>query len=214
MQTREKLMRMEGYYDQPLTMGKDLVRMIGLMVNSFVRPSDIKLIQHKHVEIIQNEYRYLRLTLPETKKHDRPIVTMPAAVGIYSRLLRDAKEHGYGRPNDFLFFPGIVKNREYALRQMEFLFNWVLKLSELKVGPKGQNRTIYSLRHTAITFRLLYGQGVDVLTLARNARTSVEMVERFYASTLNGEMNIGLLHSKRSQTKFRQLIPVTPSVQA
>ncbi len=202
MQTGDKLMRMEGYHDQPLTMSKDLARMIGFMVNSFVRPSDIKLIQHKHVEIISNDYRYLRLTLPETKKHDRPIVTMPAAVSIYKRLLDDAKKQGFGRPNDYLFFPGVIKNREYALRQIEFLFNWVLTLSKLKVGAKGQNRTLYSLRHTAITFRLLYGQGVDVLTLARNARTSVEMVERFYASTLNGEMNVGLLHSKRSRKFF------------
>ncbi|MDG1445579.1 MAG: hypothetical protein P8L17_01225 [Methylophilaceae bacterium] len=38
-------------------------------------------------------------------------------------------------------------------------------------------RTLYSLRHTSITFRLHYGQGIDMLTLARNARTSVKMIE-------------------------------------
>jgi hypothetical protein len=53
------------------------------------------------------------------------------------------------------------------------------------------------LRHTAITYRLLYGKGIDLLTLARNARTSVEMIERFYASQLTPEMNIGLLQSRR-----------------
>ncbi len=58
-------------------------------------------------------------------------------------------------------------------------------------------RTLYCLRHTAIMFRLLYGQGIDMLTLARNARTSVNMIERFYASSLSGEMNVGLLHSRR-----------------
>jgi hypothetical protein len=47
-------------------------------------------------------------------------------------------------------------------------------------------------------YRLLYGQGIDTLTLARNARTSVQMIERFYASSLTGEMNVGMLHSKRS----------------
>jgi hypothetical protein len=55
------------------------------------------------------------------------------------------------------------------------------------------------LRHTAITLRLLYGQGIDMLTLARNARTSVNMVERFYASVLSGEMNVGLLQSRRGR---------------
>jgi len=37
-----------------------------------------------------------------------------------------------------------------------------------------------------------------VVTLARNARTSVEMIEKFYASTLSAEMNIALLHGKRN----------------
>jgi len=36
-----------------------------------------------------------------------------------------------------------------------------------------------------------------LLTLARNARTSVEMIDKFYASRLSAEMNIALLHSKR-----------------
>jgi hypothetical protein len=47
-------------------------------------------------------------------------------------------------------------------------------------------------------FRLLYGQGIDLLTLARNSRTSVQMIEQFYASNLTAEMNIQLLQSKRT----------------
>jgi hypothetical protein len=35
--------------------------------------------------------------------------------------------------------------------------------------------------------------------LARNARTSVDMVEQFYSSNLTGEMNIGLLQGKRNK---------------
>ncbi len=49
-------------------------------------------------------------------------------------------------------------------------------------------------------FRLLYGKGIDLLTLARNARTSVKMIEDFYASNLTAEMNIGLLQSRRGGT--------------
>ena len=169
------------------------------MVNGFFRPGDLKFMQHKHIDIIEGKHNYLRLTLPETKKHGQPIVTMPAAVGIYRRLLADAKARGYGKPNDYLFMPEITKVRDHALRHLGFLFNWILDETKLKQGAKGQNRSLYSLRHTAITFRLLYGQGVDLLTLAKNARTSIEMIERHYASTLNGEMNIGLLHSKRTR---------------
>jgi hypothetical protein len=46
-------------------------------------------------------------------------------------------------------------------------------------------------------FRLMFGRGVDTLTLARNARTSPEMIDRFYAAPLQGEMNVGELQSKR-----------------
>lgn len=196
MQHRPKEVHVNEALTMDVIMPCDMARLIGFMVNSFIRPSDLKFIQHKHVEIIEGDYRYLRLSLPETKKHDQPIVTMTACVGIYQRLLIDAKNRGYGKPNNYLFVPE-MKNRDHALRYMGFLFSWILQNANLKLGKKGQNRTLYCLRHTAITFRLLYGEGVDLLTLAKNARTSVNMIEKHYASTLNGEMNIGLLHSKR-----------------
>jgi hypothetical protein len=103
---------------------------------------------------------------------------------------------GYGKPDDYVFFPE-EKNRRLMLDIIGWLFNWILKDLDFKLGPHGVERTLYSLRHTAITFRLIYGGNIDLLTLARNARTSVEMIEKFYASTLSAEMNIALLHGKR-----------------
>jgi hypothetical protein len=44
--------------------------------------------------------------------------------------------------------------------------------------------------------RLLYGEGLDLLALARNAHTSTEMIKHFYARHLSAEMNIRLLESK------------------
>ena len=46
-------------------------------------------------------------------------------------------------------------------------------------------------------FRLRYGDGINTLALVRNARTSVEMIDRFYAKPLSGEMNIEMLQGKR-----------------
>jgi hypothetical protein len=46
---------------------------------------------------------------------------------------------------------------------------------------------------------LLYGQGIDLLTLARNARTSIDMINQHYASTVTGEQNIGMLQSRRTR---------------
>lgn len=181
-----------------LTMRKEMYYLISFMVNSFVRPSDIKVMKHMHVKRIERAQTYLRLSLPETKGHDAPIVTLRQAVNVYEKLHKDAKARGYGKPDDYVFLPEI-KNRDYAMRILGFLFNWLLFETDLKQGPHGIGRTLYSLRHTAITFRLLYGQGIDMLTLARNARTSVSMIEKHYASTLSGEMNISLLQSKRMQ---------------
>ncbi|MFM9989973.1 MAG: hypothetical protein ACKVOY_00935 [Burkholderiaceae bacterium] len=36
-----------------------------------------------------------------------------------------------------------------------------------------------------------------MLTLARNARTSVEVINNHYASSMTAEQNIGLLQSRR-----------------
>ena len=46
-------------------------------------------------------------------------------------------------------------------------------------GAHGQARSMYSFRRSAITFRLLYGQGINLLTLARNARTSVDVINTY-----------------------------------
>ncbi|TFZ07526.1 hypothetical protein EZ313_08030 [Ramlibacter henchirensis] len=181
-----------------LVMPPDVAWAIAFMVNTFIRPSDLKVMRHRHVEEVRGAHVYLRMSLPETKRHDKPVVSMRAAVRIYKALKAAAAQHGGGGPDDHLFLPHIP-NREHALAVLNFHFQWVLKECGLTYGPLGQRRTFYSLRHTAISFRLLYGQGIDMLTLARNARTSVQMIERFYAASLSGEMNVGLLHSRRAK---------------
>ncbi len=181
------------------TMPPDLAWAISFMVSSFIRPSDLKSLQHRHVEVVHSSYHYLRLTLPETKRHDKPIVTLQQAVRLY-RLMRQSQQAlGFGKPDDYLFLPHL-KDRNYAHWVLSFHFNWVLAATGLKMGPHGQPRSLYSLRHSAITFRLLYGQGIDLLTLARNARTSVDVINRHYASTVTGEQNIGLLQSRRRKS--------------
>lgn len=174
----------------------EMAWVIGFMVNSFVRPVDIKLIQHKHVEIVRGEHCYLRLSLPETKRHKAQIVTLPAAVHIYEQLTKYFAKQGLAGADDYLFLPKL-QHRHSAIFLLEKMFKRILEKTNLRFGTQGQRRTLYSLRHSAITFRLLYGQGIDLLTLARNARTSLEMIDKFYASELRAEMNVGMLHSRR-----------------
>ena len=176
----------------------DLHWLIRFMVNGFMRPSDIKYIKHKHVSIVRGKHIYLRLNLPETKKHDKPIVTLQPAVFVYERLLARQQLDGFGSPDDYLFLPS-MQDRKWLLVAYGWQFMYLQSLAGIAGNAaNGQTRTIYSLRHTAMTFRLLYGGKIDLLTLARNARTSVEMIERFYASNLTAEMNIDLLQGKRT----------------
>lgn len=188
--------RAGGIYTARESVPKEMMWMIGFMVNSFVRPVDIKLIQHKHISVIRGEHIYLRLTLPETKRHKLQIVTLRPAVRIYEVLKQHMQHKGLASAEDYLFLPQI-KDRDAAMHLLGKYFRRILETAGLRDGNLGQKRTIYSLRHTAIMFRLLYGKGIDLLTLARNARTSVEMIERFYASNLTAEMNIDLLQSRR-----------------
>jgi len=186
-----------GAYIVRDTVPIEMTWLIQFMVNSFVRPVDIKLIKHKHIESISGANTYLRLSLPKTKGHSGQIVTLRAASYVYERLKAYQDARGYGGPEDYLFLPE-AKDRFGAIQLITTHFRKILNKSGLSIGQEGQTRTLYSLRHTAITFRLLYGRGIDLLTLARNSRTSVEMIERFYSSNLTAEMNIAMLQSKRT----------------
>lgn len=180
------------------TMPPDVAWVIGFMVNSFIRPSDLKTLKHRHVEVVRNDNTYLRLTLPETKSHGRPIVTLQPAVRIYQQLTKHHSAKNLAGPDNYLFLPHL-RDRAYAHCVLAFHFNWILARTGLKLGAHGQERSLYSLRHSSITFRLLYGQGIDLLTLARNARTSVDMINQHYASTVTAEQNIGMLQSRRKR---------------
>ena len=176
----------------------DMAWTIRFMVNSFVRPGDIRQLKHKHVQVVRGSSVYLRMNLPQIKRHDAPMVTLRPAVNVYEALLKKAQADGYGQPDDYVFLPAET-DRTYALAVLGFWFKWVMREAGVaSVDALGRDRTLYCLRHTSIMFRLLYGQGIDMLTLARNARTSVQMIERFYASALDGEMNVAMLQSRRS----------------
>ena len=56
----------------------------------------------------------------------------------------------------------------------------------LKFDPATETeRSVYCLRHTAICMRIILSHGkVNIFNLAKNAGTSVEQIERFYAKHL------------------------------
>jgi len=173
---------------------------ITFSVNTFLRPSDIKNLKHRNIQVIdEEEKRYLRILRETSKVSTKPMVSMEVAVSIYKSLVGYHKKinNPIGK-DDYLFFPKLT-NRDYAYATMTRIFNKILEDADLKVSPSGEERTLYSLRHTAIMFRLTKGHKMDLLTLARSCDTSVGMIERFYAGPLTAEMNIDMLQSLRTK---------------
>lgn len=193
----------EGRLIRKTTITQELLDLIIFATNSYVRPTDIKNLQHKHVTVVRNDHTYLRLNPPETKGHSEPFVTMEKAVEIYERLTEHNKRLGRPvGPEAYVFFPN-YETRDYALKELERQFAVLMWDLNFGKGPNGEQRTMYSLRHTCFMFRLMYGEKIDHVTLARNGRTSPEMINRHYASHLRGEDNIEMLQSRRIKKKAK-----------
>ena len=174
--------------------------LITFMVNSFLRPSDIKNLKHRNIQVIEKEHKYLRIQTDESKTVNTPIVTMENCVGIYKDLIEHQRQNNRSvTKDDYVFFPHLL-NRDFSLQTMRRQFDYILDKCDLKKTPNGEPRTLYSLRHTSIMFRLTMGESIDLLTLSRNCRTSVSMIERFYGKPLEGEMNVGKIQSSRFKT--------------
>ncbi len=175
----------------------ELVYMIPFMVYTFIRPTDLKNIKHRHLEIRSGPRgEYLHMAIPESKRHDKPITSMPRAASVYKKLWRYQEARGFGGNDDYIFQPE-QNNRQTAYRVLTRQFDVVLTDTQLRKGRDGSQRTLYSLRHTAIMYRLIYGGEINLLSLARNARTSVAMIERFYASQLESSKLTKELHAKK-----------------
>jgi hypothetical protein len=199
--TIEKMAR-EGVKVRGVLVTLEFKYLVQFMVNSFIRPSDLRVLRHKHVVVQNNpdatradEKQYLELRHPATKTTDREVITMPAAHGVYQSLLKLQKQRDYGLAEQYVFFPE-YSNRNTMMTVAGRIFREVVNRSNI---PKGSDKhTLYSLRHTSIMYRLLWGS-VDTLVLAKNARTSQAMIDKFYASRLAPSQMVGAIHSQRKR---------------
>jgi integrase len=85
------------------------------------------------------------------------------------------------------------------------LFRTILDEEDLRFDREGRPRTAYSLRHTYICLRLM--EGADIYQIAKNCRTSVEMIEKYYAAhirpTSMPPSSTSCGQSQRKKGKFR-----------
>lgn len=169
--------------------------LIQFMVNSFIRPSDLRVLKHKHIKKKgAGKDTWLTLNHPATKTNANEVQAMPATVGIYESLVNQLKEDGLSvKPDDYVFFPQIRENRTTAMEVISRLFKRIIEESKIE-DRTGKKITLYGLRHTAIMFRLIIGN-VDTLVLSRNARTSQNMIDKFYASHLTTDQVRRQLHN-------------------
>ena len=147
--------------------------------------------EHSDVVIADDPNR-LVVTVRDGKTGFRSANTMPAAVAVYDRIRQ--RHEGY-EPDDYIFFPQ-YKNRMTASKVVQRQFHTLMERAGVEVDQAtGRKLTMYSLRHTAICMRIILSHGkVNIFSLAKNAGTSVDQIERFYARflPLSKEMALNL----------------------
>jgi integrase len=105
------------------------------------------------------------------------------------------EEPGKGGTNEKATMPKPT-DRLFPKWQRE-LFNTILDEEQLKTDRDGQARTAYSLRHTYICLRLM--EGADIYQIAKNCRTSVEMIEKYYASHIKTRLDAAAINIMRKK---------------
>ena len=181
--TGAKQLAREGATVRGVVVTDELYDLILFCVHSFVRPTVTELYALKHSDItLESEPKRLLVTVRNGKTGFRVANTMAGAVSAYERLRKRYPDAGR---EDYLFLPAYT-NRATASRVFARQFNLLLDTTGLKHDAvTDTDRSLYSLRHTAICMRIILSHGkVNIFNLAKNAGTSVDQIERFYAKHL------------------------------
>lgn len=154
------------------------VKMFKFVVHSFLRPTEGELFGLKHKDIqAHSKPNYLEMNIRSGKTGRRSSVTMPLGVALYGGTLNPASPDRPD-PESYVWMPE-YPNRRTAISTARRLFNHILEKADL-VDPD-RKLSPYSLRHYALQARLRSSNGkVNIYTLAQNAGTSVDQLERFY----------------------------------
>lgn len=119
----------------------------------------------------------------------RHVICQPYAKVVIRRWQDICKQYGVTTsPSSFVFrHPHFTnKGQDYVDKPLDTTnqaFQVVLRRLGLEADVEGRKRSVYSIRHSAITWAL---QGnVNAVSVAKNAGTSLEMIQKFYDHSLS-----------------------------
>ena len=149
------------------------------MANTGIRPDEANWLEYRDVEIVDDVASGERILEIQVrgKRGVGYCKSTSGAVRPFERMM----ERNQPDPTDRLF-PADHKKQ----------FNRILADTNLKFDREGNRRTLYSLRHSYISFRLL--EGADIYQIAKNCRTSVEMIEKHYAVHLKNALDASAIN--------------------
>jgi len=184
------------------------------MVNTGLRPDEAARLEFRDVEIVDDQESgetILEISV-RGKRGAGFCKSMPAAVTYFERLRDRKRTDPPGLPGDTETLEeatadasaGAAKtlrkpaptDRLFPLTHRE-IFNTVLGELGLKRDREGQARTAYSLRHTYICLRLM--ERANIYQIAKNCRTSVEMIEKFYATHIKNVIDAAAVNVRRER---------------
>lgn len=154
------------------------------MANTGLRPDEARRLEYRDVKIVDDEDSGETILEIEVrgKRGVGYCKSTSGAVRPFERLVKRNKAEPTNK-----VFPSL--HRE--------LFNAVLEEEDLRFDREGNRRTAYSLRHTYICFRLL--EGADIYQIAKNCRTSVEMIEKYYAAHIKTALDAAAINVRRTK---------------
>jgi integrase len=156
------------------------------MGNTGLRPDESARLQLRDVKIVNDDSSGERILEIEVrgKRGVGFCKSMPGAILPFERV----RKRKNLKPTDPIFG-----------KTPRELMNTVLGELNLKFDRDGHVRSCYSLRHTYICLRLL--EGADIYQVAKNCRTSVEMIEKYYGRHLKNTIDAAAVNVRKARPK-------------
>jgi len=166
---------------------QDVHDLMIFLVDSMLRVGEVRTLKFASCRVETNADGDKMLLCEVTGKHGtRTVVALRGAAWVYERRMKQYDPTG-------LLFP---EHSRDAFREL-------LIAAGLREDAFGFERNLKSLRATSISFRLLDNPEMNLQIVARNAGTSVQMIDTYYAKRLTAEMSKEAL-SKLPNDAFRR----------